>query len=64
MRRSNEFDYTKQAADHLREVSKRSGIDIGSGHAHMLVAAAFGYGSRKAMQDDPDGPYIGRSMAQ
>jgi len=60
MRHEIEIDYTKQAADHLREESKRlgAGSEIKSGHAHMLVAAAFGYKSRKAMQDDPKGPYF------
>jgi hypothetical protein len=53
-----DFDFTKKAADYLRETSNREGIssDIGSSHAHMLVAAAFGYNSRKAMLDDPKGP--------
>lgn len=53
------FDFTKQAADYLRKVSKDDGLcsNIGSSHAHMLVAAALGYNSRKAMLDDPKGPY-------
>ncbi|NTV70125.1 MAG: hypothetical protein HGA71_08275 [Azonexaceae bacterium] len=60
MRHEIEIDYTKQAADHLRNESKRLGAssEIKSGHAHMLVAAAFGYSTRKAMQDDPKGPYF------
>ncbi len=60
MRHEIDIDYTKQAADHLREESKRLGASsvIKSGHAHMLVAAAFGYNTRKAMQDDPKGPYF------
>jgi hypothetical protein len=59
MRHDDDFDYTKQAADHLRETGERLGLCIRSGHAHMFVAAALGYGSRKAMQDDPNGPWFG-----
>lgn len=56
----NDFDFTKQAADYLRKAGEREGLSSGirSSHAHALVAAALGYGSRKAMLDDPEGPYL------
>lgn len=41
-------DFTKAAADHLRSVAKERGLEIGSSHAHALVAASLGYQSRVA----------------
>ena len=58
MSKLEHFDFTKQAADYLRENGNRLNAEIRSGHAHRLVAATFGYGSRKAMQDDPNGPVL------
>lgn len=59
-RNDKQLDFTKQAADHLREMNERMrlGSTIGSGHAHMLVAAYFGYNSRKAMLDAHKGPDV------
>lgn len=42
-------DFTKGAAEHLREEAKAQGLNIGSSHAHALVAAALGYQSRVAL---------------
>lgn len=41
-------DFTKAAAEHLRSVAKERGLEIGSSHAHALVAASLGYQSRVA----------------
>ncbi|MDP2449542.1 hypothetical protein [Polaromonas sp.] len=49
------IDYTQQAAHYLRQSGVLPG-KIGSSHAHALVAASLGFGSRIAMRDDPDGP--------
>lgn len=56
--RQDDIDYTKQAAYFLRDAVKPLRIEIGSSHAHMLVAAALRYGSRRAMLDDPNCPYV------
>lgn len=42
-------DFTKAAAEHLRAKAKERGLDIGSSHAHALVAASLGYQSRVAL---------------
>lgn len=46
-----EIDFTKDAADHLREKAREQGLEIGSSHAHALVAASLGYKSRAALLD-------------
>jgi hypothetical protein len=42
-------DYTKAAAEHLRDKAREKGIEIRSSHAHALVAAELGYNSRAAL---------------
>lgn len=55
MSKDHDIDFTQQAAHYLRQSGVVPG-KIGSSHAHALVAASLGYGSRIAMRDDPDGP--------
>lgn len=44
-----DIDYTANAAKHLRDKAREQGIEIGSSHAHALVAAELGYNSRAAL---------------
>ncbi len=46
-----ETDFTRDAAHHLREKAREQGMEIGSSHAHALVAASLGYQSRAALLD-------------
>ncbi len=45
----SEIDYTKEAADHLREKLEQKGLSVGSSHSHALVASVLGYNSRAAL---------------
>lgn len=55
----SELDFTKAAADHLRDVSRERGLEIGSSHAHALVAASLGYQSRVALLEPSSGHWTG-----
>lgn len=52
-------DFTQDAAHHLREKARKKGLEIGSSHAHALVAASLGYKSRAALLADDSNHYLG-----
>lgn len=56
---TSEPDFTKSAADHLRVEAEKRGLQIGSSHAHALVAAWLGYDSRVALLAPSSNHYTG-----
>lgn len=55
----SEPDFIKAAVEHLRATANARGLDIGSSHAHALVAASLGYQSKKALLDPFSGHWVG-----
>lgn len=56
-------DFTRNAAVHLRAEAEKQGLQIGSSHAHALVAASLGYNCRIALlapdsNHCPDDPWL------